>query len=161
MQFHFTGSPNLRGALLGVIAFIDQTGALVATLNTCQRSKSFRSTHQTDSEIHQRAFRCRAIMGRNTNNSKGGKPRRTKDKLEAVSNDEDDTDDILQEMAEKSSGATTEEEGEDVEKDASLVHYLTWALVTFGSMNLLYYACREAYEIRMYAIREYGRVIHE
>lgn len=28
-------------------------------------------------------------------------------------------------------------------------------------LQLLYMACNEAYEIRMYAINEYGRVIHE
>jgi asparagine N-glycosylation enzyme membrane subunit Stt3 len=40
---------------------------------------------------------------------------------------------------------------------SSLVH----ALVVVGLLNVLYYICREAYNIRLYAINEFGRIIHE
>mmetsp|Transcript_12253 Transcript_12253/g.33980 ORF Transcript_12253/g.33980 Transcript_12253/m.33980 type:complete len:1039 (+) Transcript_12253:220-3336(+) len=46
-------------------------------------------------------------------------------------------------------------------KEPSVLYYVTWALVTLGCLHILYNACFEAYDIRMYAIREYGRVIHE
>jgi hypothetical protein len=39
----------------------------------------------------------------------------------------------------------------------SLVH----AVVIVGLLNVMYYICREAYNIRLYAINEFGRIIHE
>jgi dolichyl-diphosphooligosaccharide--protein glycosyltransferase len=41
--------------------------------------------------------------------------------------------------------------------DRGVVYALVGALL----LNILYQVCREAYEIRMYAIREFGRIIHE
>jgi asparagine N-glycosylation enzyme membrane subunit Stt3 len=35
------------------------------------------------------------------------------------------------------------------------------ALALVGLLNLLWRACWEAYQIRLHAIQEYGRVIHE
>ena len=43
----------------------------------------------------------------------------------------------------------------------SLVKPLASAIYIVGFLNVLYRACVEAYEIRLYAIKEYGRVIHE
>ncbi len=35
------------------------------------------------------------------------------------------------------------------------------ALLAVGFLQCLYWIAQQAYEIRLYAIREYGRVIHE
>eukprot|EP00934_Nitzschia_sp_Nitz4_P004414 Nitzschia sp. Nitz4//scaffold7_size249615//54853//57987//NITZ4_001153-RA/size249615-processed-gene-0.182-mRNA-1//-1//CDS//3329558370//4404//frame0 len=49
--------------------------------------------------------------------------------------------------------------------DTSLIgggaYLLVSALYIVGFLNLLYQACLAAYDIRLYAINEYGRVIHE
>lgn len=62
-------------------------------------------------------------------------------------------------MTEKSSN------GDDAPKTgdaySSLVKPVVSALYIVGFLNLLYKACVEAYNIRLYAINEYGRVIHE
>jgi hypothetical protein len=44
---------------------------------------------------------------------------------------------------------------------SSLVKPLVSALYIVGFLNVLFKACVEAYNIRLYAINEYGRVIHE
>ena len=44
---------------------------------------------------------------------------------------------------------------------SSLIKPVASAIYIVGFLNLLYRACAEAYDIRLYAIREYGRVIHE
>jgi asparagine N-glycosylation enzyme membrane subunit Stt3 len=43
-------------------------------------------------------------------------------------------------------------------------HVATWlvqGLAFIGLLVVLYFACREAYDIRLYAIKEYGPIIHE
>jgi len=44
---------------------------------------------------------------------------------------------------------------------SSLFKPVSSAIYIVGFLNLLYRACVEAYDIRLYAIKEYGRVIHE
>ena len=50
-------------------------------------------------------------------------------------------------------------------KEAPLVAGVPYMILAgvyiVACLNLLYKACIAAYEIRMYAINEYGRVIHE
>ena len=46
-------------------------------------------------------------------------------------------------------------------KDPSTLYVIVWSVVTLMCLQVLYQACMEAYDIRLYAIREYGRVIHE
>jgi hypothetical protein len=62
-------------------------------------------------------------------------------------------------MTEKSSN------GDDAPKTgdaySSPVKPVVSALYIVGFLNVLYTACVEAYNIRLYAINEYGRVIHE
>ena len=41
------------------------------------------------------------------------------------------------------------------------LYHLVSALYIVGWLNVLYLACKAAYEIRLHAIEEYGRVIHE
>lgn len=41
------------------------------------------------------------------------------------------------------------------------LHYVASALYIVGFLHVLYQACNEAYRIRLYAIEEFGRVIHE
>jgi hypothetical protein len=41
------------------------------------------------------------------------------------------------------------------------VYQVASAVYIVGFMHILYRACLEAYRIRLYAIEEYGRVIHE
>ena len=52
-----------------------------------------------------------------------------------------------------------------VKKEAPLVGGVPYMVLAgvyiVACLNLLYKACIAAYEIRMYAINEYGRVIHE
>lgn len=43
----------------------------------------------------------------------------------------------------------------------SIFVQLLWGLYIAAAFQLLFLACKAAYEIRMYAINEYGRVIHE
>ena len=43
----------------------------------------------------------------------------------------------------------------------SLVSPIASAIYIVCFLNLLYRACTEAYNIRLYAINEFGRVIHE
>ena len=43
----------------------------------------------------------------------------------------------------------------------SLIYPVASAIYIVCFLNLLYRACLEAYDIRLYAIKEYGRVIHE
>lgn len=53
----------------------------------------------------------------------------------------------------------------DAKNDTSLLkgtlYQIASAIYIVGFMHLLYRACVEAYRIRLYAIEEYGRVIHE
>lgn len=44
---------------------------------------------------------------------------------------------------------------------SSLVKPVVSSLYVVLFLNILYRACVEAYHIRLYAIKEYGRVIHE
>lgn len=44
---------------------------------------------------------------------------------------------------------------------SSLIKPVVSSLYIVGFLNILYKACVEAYNIRLYAIKEYGRVIHE
>ena len=44
---------------------------------------------------------------------------------------------------------------------SSLVKPVVSSLYIVFFLNVIYKACSEAYNIRMYAINEYGRVIHE
>ena len=46
-------------------------------------------------------------------------------------------------------------------KDLSVSSTLLQALLGVGLLQLLYWACLEAYDIRLYAIKEFGRIIHE
>jgi dolichyl-diphosphooligosaccharide--protein glycosyltransferase len=41
------------------------------------------------------------------------------------------------------------------------LHSVASAVYIVGFLHVLYQACSEAYHIRLYAIEEYGRVIHE
>jgi hypothetical protein len=43
----------------------------------------------------------------------------------------------------------------------SSVQFMFHAMIGVGLMTVMYYACREAYEIRLYALKEYGLIIHE
>jgi dolichyl-diphosphooligosaccharide--protein glycosyltransferase len=43
----------------------------------------------------------------------------------------------------------------------STLYTVASAIYVVGFLHLLYRACVEAYQIRLYAIEEYGRVIHE
>jgi dolichyl-diphosphooligosaccharide---protein glycosyltransferase len=45
--------------------------------------------------------------------------------------------------------------------DPTAVGSLVQAVVVVGLLNVMYYICREAYTIRLYAINEFGRIIHE
>ena len=43
----------------------------------------------------------------------------------------------------------------------STLYQIASAVYIVGFLHVLYRACVEAYRIRLYAIQEYGRVIHE
>eukprot|EP00536_Pseudo-nitzschia_multiseries_P007648 jgi/Psemu1/324848/estExt_fgenesh1_pg.C_1820001 len=58
-------------------------------------------------------------------------------------------------MSVKSKSKATKEAG------SAPVNPILSAVYVVGFFNLLYKACVEAYNIRMYAINEYGRIIHE
>jgi hypothetical protein len=47
------------------------------------------------------------------------------------------------------------------ESNLSTYSLLVQSLVAVACLQGLYWSCREAYHIRLYAIEEYGRVIHE
>jgi asparagine N-glycosylation enzyme membrane subunit Stt3 len=42
-----------------------------------------------------------------------------------------------------------------------IIYQIASAVYIVGFLHILYRACLEAYRIRLYAIEEYGRVIHE
>lgn len=94
-----------------------------------------------------------------------GKKNSSSDDMDEKNTGEDDID--FQKKENNSNGFTTNADDVDYDndnqgtKEASLLYYTMWALVSMGCLHILYTACREAYDIRMYAINEYGRVIHE
>jgi dolichyl-diphosphooligosaccharide---protein glycosyltransferase len=51
--------------------------------------------------------------------------------------------------------------GSDRSKAMTIIVQIVSALYAVAFLQVLYMACKAAYEIRMYAINEYGRVIHE
>ena len=93
-------------------------------------------------------------MGRGNNNpSNGRKDAALKETSASAAEDGED------ELVQVDANASNDNAGK--EKDPSTFHVVTWSIVTLVCLQVLYQASMEAYDIRMYAIREYGRVIHE
>ena len=51
--------------------------------------------------------------------------------------------------------------GSEGNKPTSVVGQIVSGIYIIAFCQLLYKACNEAYQIRLYAIEDYGRVIHE
>ncbi|KAL7566257.1 hypothetical protein ACA910_011317 [Epithemia clementina (nom. ined.)] len=96
-------------------------------------------------------------MGRNISNSANGK--KESSKSTPASNSTAKKVDTEDEPATEDS--TSNDSIKTTLKDPSTIYVVTWSIITLVCLQLLYQACSEAYDIRMYAIREYGRVIHE